>query len=156
MRHFHKHPRPTHPATGKKVTDIFFLRFFSVSRKGEVKNNIQLLLQKVHVENFFTKKSTKISMSVFPRFKKKMRFRVFLSEGSSKALKKLCAQKIDQKKVQYRFPLYFFLAFGRFSARGGVKTPAQKPSKKCSTLSLFWPLTHPPTTGVRFSFAGIL
>jgi hypothetical protein len=38
-----------------------------VSRQGEFKNTKQILLQKVHVENFFQQKSTKISMSVFPR-----------------------------------------------------------------------------------------
>jgi hypothetical protein len=45
-----------------------FSAFSGVSRQGEFKNTTKMFLQKVHVENFSQKYSTKISRSVFPRF----------------------------------------------------------------------------------------
>jgi hypothetical protein len=111
-------------------------------------------------------KSTQKSMSVFPRFFLPLAFGCFLAMGVQKHYKKRCTKykkscqkaftkksKID-KKIQnrfffLRFCLLRFWAFLSFSARGegGSKT-RQKISKKYLTLVLFWPLTHPPTTGV--------
>jgi hypothetical protein len=48
----------------------------------------------------------------------------------------------------------FYHVFGRFSVRG-VQQHDKKIEKINLTLVLFWPLTHPPTTGVTgFFFIG--
>jgi hypothetical protein len=92
----------THPGRGFLWVTIFFLSFvfstfLGVSRQGKSKNTIQIILQKVHVENrkLFPKKSTQKKFDVsFPStFFVLSRFRVFLSGGSSKTLQKNVLQK---------------------------------------------------------------
>jgi hypothetical protein len=80
-------PRPTHPPTIR----LFFSTFLGVSRQGEFKNTIKIFLQKVHVENFsqnFDKifRCQFFDVSFSSTFFVLSRFRVFLSDGSSKAL----------------------------------------------------------------------
>jgi hypothetical protein len=86
---------------------------------------------------------------------------VFLSYGSSKALKKRFTTKIvskgiyktNRQKIQNHFFLDFFNhVFGRFSVRGVQKRHLKNIEKTNLTLVLFWPLTHPPTTGVMICF----
>jgi hypothetical protein len=92
------------------------------------------------------------------------RFQVLLGDGSSKALQKTFYKKIVSKSFYYpvllqknreKNPKLMFLdfvyhVFGRFSVRG-VKHTKQNIEKNL-TLVLFWPLTHPPTTGVTDLF----
>jgi hypothetical protein len=59
-------------------------------------------------------------------------------------------QKIDQKPKTDLFA-FFYHVFGRFSVRG-VKKHGKKIDKINLTLVLFWPLTHPPTTGLTDFF----
>jgi hypothetical protein len=78
---------------------------------------------------------------------------VFLSDGSSKtpekAFHKKIVSKILYKKVQNHFFLdLFYHVFGRCSVRGVQKHHKKNPTINL-TLLLFWPLTHPPTTGDR-------
>jgi hypothetical protein len=78
---------------------------------------IQLLLQKLHVENFprNPKKIDKISMSVFPRllFYVLSRFQVLLCDGKEKKTTK--SSKINS------FLIFRCHIFGRFSVRGVKK-----------------------------------
>jgi hypothetical protein len=86
---------------------------------------------------------------------------VFLSDGNSKTIQKTFHKKNRVEKllpknrpeVQNRFFLDLFNhVFGRLSVRG-VQKHDKKISKKINlTLVLFWPLTHPPTTGVTDFF----
>jgi hypothetical protein len=85
------------------------------------------------------------------------RFRVFLSDGSSKTLQKTYYQKnrvekFLQKirpKIQNRLFLeYFSSRFWAFLDAGSSKTRLKKYQKINLTLVLFRTLTHPPTTGV--------
>jgi hypothetical protein len=71
------------------------------------------------------RKSTKKSMSVFPRlFFVLSRFQVLLSDGSSKALQKTFYNKIDQK-IPNRFFLDLFLScFWAFLGEGSLKPRA--------------------------------
>jgi hypothetical protein len=73
-----------------------------VSRQGEFKNTMNIFLQKVHCQKLFPKESTKISMSVFLGFVLS-RFRVFLSDGSSKTLQKRFARQIVSKSFYKKF-----------------------------------------------------
>jgi hypothetical protein len=85
----------THPPTIRLFfLDFCFSTFLGVSRQGEFKNTIKIFLQKVHVENFSQKNRQKNSCQFFPRFFFVLsRFRVFLSDGSSKTLQKNVLQK---------------------------------------------------------------
>jgi hypothetical protein len=59
----------------------------------------------------------------------------------------------NRPKVQNRFFLdFFYHVFGRFSVRGVQKHDKKNIEKINLTLVLFWPLTHPPTTGVTDLF----
>jgi hypothetical protein len=99
-------------------------------------------------------------MSVFPRF---FCFIAFSSAFHRWELKKqqkiFCKQILSKtnrnKKIQTDFSsIFFHQVFGRFSVRG-VKTMLKKLKNhpKNLTLVLFWPLTHPPTTGVTDLFS---
>jgi hypothetical protein len=117
---------------------IFFLKyvFGGVSRQGELKNTTEtfLLFTKSPCRKPFPKKSTKISMSdvSFPStFFVFLRFRVFLSDGSSKTLQKTFYKKIVisflnqkfDKKVQNRFFSVLFSRFWAFLGERSLKTP---------------------------------
>jgi hypothetical protein len=72
--------------------------------------------------------------------------------------KKSCRKGFKKKSTKSPKPIFsrivFYHVFGRFSVRG-VQKHDKKISKKNLTLVLFWPLTHPPTTGViDFVFIG--
>jgi hypothetical protein len=71
---------------------------------------------------------------------------VFLSDGSSKTQPKTFNKKVVTKIV-FGFFVDFYHVFGRFSVRG-VQKHQKKYFLKKQALVLFWPLTHPPTTGV--------
>jgi hypothetical protein len=89
-------------------------------------------------------------------------FRVFFSDGSSKTLQKtFCkknrVEKFLQKfrpKVQNRLFLDFFLiTFLGVSRCGELKKHDKRYIESINlTLVPFWPLTHPPTTGVTDFF----
>jgi hypothetical protein len=64
-------------------------------------------------------------------------------------------QKIRPKVQNRLFLDFFYHVFGRFSVRGVHKHDKITTTKINLTLILFWPLTHPPTTGVTdFCFIG--
>jgi hypothetical protein len=130
---------------------LFFSTFLGVSWQGEFKNTI-----KSPCRRLFPKKSTKISMSVFPRLFLFYRvFGCFSATGVQKHYKKrfgkkscrnvFTEKKIDQKSKTY-FSRFFSHVFWRFLLRGEKNTTIFF-RKQNPTLVLFWPLTHPPTTG---------
>jgi hypothetical protein len=101
-----------------------------VSRQGEFKNTIKIFWQKVRVENFSQNFDQNFDVSFSSTFFVLSHFRVFFSDGSSKALqktfyKKNRVEKFLQKirpKVQNRlFAIFFYHGFGRFSVRGVQK-----------------------------------
>jgi hypothetical protein len=133
-----------------------------VSRQGDFKNTIKIFWQKVRVETF-PKISTKIPMSVFPRLLLFYRiFGCFSAMGVQKHCKKRFAKKIvsksfykkiDQKSKTDFFTIFCLSRFWVFLAEESSKTLQKKYRKKINlTLVLFWPLTHPPTTGVADLF----
>jgi hypothetical protein len=86
----------------------------------------------------FPKKSTKISMSVFPRFFKS-RFRVFLSDGFKNTTKsglKTTASKVFLQKIHKNpKPIFFSILFyilsriWALSGEGSKKTPRKSNSE---------------------------
>jgi hypothetical protein len=59
----------------------------------------------------------------------------------------------NRQKIQNRFLSPFVLSrFWAFLAEGSSKTPLKNIPKINLTQVLFWPLTHPPTTGVTDLF----
>jgi hypothetical protein len=113
-----------------------------VSRQGEFKNTTKMFLQKVHVEDFSQNFDKKFRCQCFLDFFVLSRFRVFLSDGSSKTLQKAFNKKnrVEKQKTLSRF--WAFLD-------EGVQKHDKKNIKKINlTLVLFRTLTHPPTTGV--------
>jgi hypothetical protein len=120
-------PRPTHPPSDFFFPWLFFFStFLGVSWQGEFKNTIKMFLQKVHFDKNFD-----VSVSFSSTFFVLSRFRVFLSDGSSKTLQKSLhtknrVEKFLQKirpKIQNRFFLEFFLShFGAFLDEGSSKT----------------------------------
>jgi hypothetical protein len=146
--------KPTHPPAGfkKERKNSVFGRF---SARGVQKHH-KTVFTKSPCRKRFPKKSTKISMSVFPRL-----FLFYRGFGCSqrwefknttKAFKKKSCPKVFTKNSTNN-PNDFFLdfvyhVFGRFSARGVQKHDQKNIEKMNLTLVLFWPLTHPPTTAV--------
>jgi hypothetical protein len=133
-----------------------------VSRQGEFKNAIKMFWQKVRVENFSQNFDKNFDVSFSSTFLVLSHLRVFFSDGSSNTLQKtFCkknrVEKFLQKfrpKVQNRLFLEFCFITG-VSREGELKNTIKKYRKKNLTLVLFWPLTHPPTTGVTdFFFIG--
>jgi hypothetical protein len=99
----------------------------------------------------FPKKSTEISMSVFPRlFFVLSRFRVFLIDGSSKTLQKrfTCYKQIVSifffltKKSTKNLEPIFSVVFPHVVAFLGEGSPIEKINP---ALALFGPLTRPPS-----------
>jgi hypothetical protein len=116
-------------------------------------------LQKVRVENFPQNFDKNFDVSFSSAFFVLSHFRVFFCDGSSKTLQKTFCEKNRVEKflqknrpeVQNRLFLDFFLSrFWAFLGEGSSKTRLKKSRKK--NLVLFWPLTHPPTTGVTDFF----
>jgi hypothetical protein len=72
-------------------------------------------------------------------------------------VKQIMSKSFYKKSTKNPKPIFFsrfcFIVFGRFSARGFKNTP--KNIKKYVTLLLFWPLTHPPTTGSSVLFVSV-
>jgi hypothetical protein len=87
---------------------------------------------------------------------------VFLSDGSSKTLQKTFYKKIVSKSFykkldKNRKPIFFDLfyhVFGRFSVRGVQKYDKRNIASIKLALVIFWPLTHPRTTGRACFFGG--
>jgi hypothetical protein len=94
-------PPTRHPALFFLI--FFFSTFLGVSRQGEFKNTIKMFLQKVHVENFSQKNRQKFRCKFFLEFFVLSRFRVFLSDESSKTLQKRFATKIVSKSFYKKF-----------------------------------------------------
>jgi len=119
--------------------------------KGSSKTPL-IYFYKKSMSKEFPKKSTKISMSVFPRLFCFISFSGVSQRWEFKSTTKNILQKNRQKIQNHFFSILFYHVFGRFSVRG-VQKHHQKISKKTNlTLLLFWPLTHPPTTGVTICF----
>jgi hypothetical protein len=85
---------------------------------------------------------------------------VFLSDGSSKAPQKIVLQSFYQKndkkpKTGFLVPRFLFIAF---LGEGRKKNHEANIGYRKTNLTsvLFWPLTHPPTTGVTGLFGGPL
>jgi hypothetical protein len=140
----------THPPS-----DFFFLTFFvstflGVSRKGEFKNTIQIFWQKVRVEHFFQNFDKIFDVSFSSTTFVLSHFRVFPAMGVQKHYKKMFCKKIVSKSVYKKFDQKsktdFFSIFFVITIKNIKKTNL--------TLVLFWPLTHPPTTGVTDFFIG--
>jgi hypothetical protein len=97
---------------------------------GEFKTAIKMFLQKVHVKNFPRRNRQKFRCQVFLGFYVLSRFRVFLSDGSSKTLQKTFYKKIVSKsfnkkidkKIQNRFSRFFFSSFWGISVKGVKNT----------------------------------
>jgi hypothetical protein len=131
-----------------------------VSRQGEFKNTIKIFLQKVHVENFFQHFDKNFDVSFSSTFFVLSRFRVFLSDGSSKALQKTFKKivsisfykKIDQKPKTDFFSIFFYHVFGRFSMRGAQKHEKKYQKNKSDPGPFSY--SDPPTHhgGHRFVF----
>ena len=108
------------------------------------------------------RKSTKISISVFPRFFLFYRvFRCFLVTGvkrhyRKRFAKKLCRkvfQKNRQKNPKPIFSRFFFITFLGVSRWGELKNTIKKSRKKIwPTLVLFWPPRNQPTTPRSVTF----
>jgi hypothetical protein len=96
-------------------------------------------------------------MSVFPRFCFVLsHFRVFISHGGvkihqtydkEKKTRRICFTKTRQKSKTVFFSVFCLSSFWAFLGEGSKEIPP-----KNLTLVLFWPLTHPPTTGVTDYF----
>jgi hypothetical protein len=71
---------------------------------------------------------------------------------AKKIVSKSFYKKFDQKSKTDFFSIFFYHVFGRFSVRGAQKHDKKIPKKTNLTPVLFWPLTHPPTTGVTDFF----
>jgi hypothetical protein len=73
---------------------------------------------------------------------------------AKKIVSKSFYKKIDQKSKTDFFS-FFLSRWWAFLGEGSSKTRLKKYRKINLTLVLFWPLTHPPTTGVTdFFFIG--
>jgi hypothetical protein len=106
--------RPTHPPSDFFFLDFFLVRFF---------NTIKIFLQKVHVEKKSKYFDKNFDVSFPSTFFVLSRFRVFFSDGSSKALqktfykKKSCRivftfyKKSDQKSKTNFFTIFFLITF---------------------------------------------
>jgi hypothetical protein len=116
---------------------LFFVLYGDYGVK-EDQNHHTNILQKVHVENFSPKKSTNMSMSVFPRFVSFIAFfgdsqRWEFKNTTKNFYKKSCLKvftKNRQNNPKPSFSRFVLSLFGRFSARGARKHHT-KNNKKC-------------------------
>jgi hypothetical protein len=124
-----------------------------VSRRGEFKKTITIFLQKVHVENFSPKNRQKFRCQFFLEFFVLSRFRVFLSDESSKTLQKTFTtknvsksfyKKFDQKSKTDFFLDFFYHVFGCFSVTGAQKHDKKNRKNKPDPIpfSYFDPPSH--------------
>jgi hypothetical protein len=95
--------RPTHPPSDFFFLTCFFSTFLGVSRQGEFKNTIKIFWQKVRVENFSQNFDKNFDVSFSSTSFVLSHFRVFLSDGSSKALQKPFCKKIVSKSFYKKF-----------------------------------------------------
>jgi hypothetical protein len=86
---------------------------------------------------------------------------VFLIDGSSKTQQKTFCKKVVSKSLYKKFnqksktdflSILFLSRFWAFLGEGSKKTPFKKYRENKSDPGPFWPLTHPPTTGVTDLF----
>jgi hypothetical protein len=69
------------------------------------------------------------------------------------AVQKHITKNVVDKKSKTGFCRFlFYHVFWAFLGEGSSKTPSKKYRKMVLTLFLFWPLTHPPTTGATDFF----
>jgi hypothetical protein len=124
-----------------------------VSRQGEFQNTIKIFGQKVRVEKKIQNFDKNFDVSFSSTFFFNRVFGCFSATGVQKHYQKSFAKKSCRKVFtnnSTRSPKP--TCFGRFSVRE-VQKHDKKISKKINlTLVLFWPLTHPPTTGVTDFF----
>jgi hypothetical protein len=142
-----------------RPTIFFKMAFLTVLRQGArgFQKHHKTIFAKSPCQKLFPKKSTTISMSVFPRHFFNPSFGCFSAMG---VFQKNRVEKFLQKnrpKIQNRcFSRFFLITFLGVSRRGEFKNTREKAHRRChrktnSTPVLFWPLTHPPpprTTGV--------
>jgi hypothetical protein len=88
--------QPTHHPTFFSLV-FSFSTFLGVSRQGEFKNTTQVFWQKVRIEKKIQNFDKNFDVSLSSTFFVLWRFRVFFSDGSSKALQKRFAKKSCQK-----------------------------------------------------------
>jgi hypothetical protein len=133
------------------------LRFWAFLGKGSSKTSFKKKLQKVHVENFSQNFDKNFDVSFSSTFFVLSRFRVFLSDGSSKTLQKTfckknhtCQKVFTKNSTKNPKPTFsrnlFYHVFGRFSMRGVQKHDKkyQKNKSDPSPFSYFDPPTHAP------------
>jgi hypothetical protein len=119
-------PRPTHPPAGF-FSLVFLSTVLGVSRQSEFKNTIKLFLQKCQKK--IPNKSTKISMSVFPRlfcFIAGVSQRWEFKNTTKNVLQKNRVEKLftknSTKNPEPTFSRFFvYYVFGRFAVRGVQK-----------------------------------
>jgi hypothetical protein len=121
-------------------------------------------LQKDHVENLSQNFDKNFDVSFYSTFLFYRVFRCFLGwdfkSTTKKVLpKKSCRKSFTKKSTNNSNPIFsrlFLSRFGAFLGEGSSKTKFKKTEIINLTLVLFWPLTHPPTTGVPGFFCGPL
>jgi hypothetical protein len=99
---------------------LFLVRLLGVSRQGELKNTINICVQKVYVENlFFSVKNCNVSFS-------SICFVLFLSNGSSRTKQKTFYKNRVKKLFQtnrQKNPIFILSRFLAFLGEGSPKTP---------------------------------
>jgi hypothetical protein len=155
-------PRPTHPPA---APPLFFWyvcgRFLA---RGVQKHHTNIFTKKSMSKTFPKKVDKNFDVS-FTTFFVLSRFRVFLSDGSSKTLQKTFYKKIVSKSFYKKstknpksiLSRFFYLVFGRFSVRGVQKHYLKNISPKKSDPGPFL-ASDPPTHhgGHRFFWGGPL
>jgi hypothetical protein len=145
----------THPPA-----DFFSKYVFGVSRQGAFKSAIKIFLQKVHVETFPKTTDRKNDISFSSTFFLS-RFQVFFSDEFKNTTKNVLPKKSCRKgftknwtknpKTDFSFLSISLITFLGVLGDGDFKNTIKISKKINSTLVLFWPLTHPLTTGVADS-----
>jgi hypothetical protein len=146
---------------------VFFLvrpwAFLGITRGAQKHHKLpqKTFLLQLHVENFSQTNRQKLRCQFFldilfycvSGVSQRWEFKITTKKKLQKILSKSFNKKID-KNPKPIFSRFVYQVFGRFSVRG-VQKHHQKISEKNLTLVLFWPLTHPPITGVTdFLFIG--
>jgi hypothetical protein len=142
---------------------FFFSAFLGVSRQGEFKNTTNIILQKVHVENFSQKNRQKFRCQFPLDFFCFIAFSGVSQRWEFKNKQKNVLQKTSCQKVLTKnstknpkneiFSIFFNHVFGRFSVRGVQKHDKNNIKKINLTPSLFsFSYSDPPTTGVTDLF----
>jgi hypothetical protein len=140
----------------------FFRAFLGKGSKKKQKHQKNIFTKSL-CRKLFPKKSTKTSMSVFPRLFCFIAFPGVSQRQESKLLQKTFYKKIVSKsfyktidkKIPNRFSLFFlitFLVFGRFSVRGVEKRIKKSPKKLTSPGTFLAPEEPTNHVGVRQFF----